>query len=406
MRMSEESGQQKSRNTNSLGWSGKLAAKRTRWFFLSVIIIVGAISGFLWVKSFSSPKSDLIQKQEAAAFLREEETKLAEQLIKDFPNSEVPLVLMGGLQAKRGNSSEGMIFWEKALRLNPNLPNVYCKMAEIASGREEFEKAIELWKKALQINPKMRGVRNDIARAFIWLGKYNQAVAEAEEEIKISPRSAISYYLLGQGYLQLKEYDKAKFCYEKVIELEPNHPNAHYGLAGIYMRLKQPDKAREHMDVYKEWKDGRVKSVWNVDKAGYDVVGSQKSLGTLLMDADRLYRTMGKGEKAEELLKHTEKIFKKAISLAPAQPHVQGYMHRELALLYLRMKRKLPEAEKFAAKAVEFEATAANYYVLCRASEMNGDLANARTAIEKAVELEPENMMYRQTYELIKSRSR
>ncbi|MHC4394227.1 MAG: tetratricopeptide repeat protein [Planctomycetota bacterium] len=395
---------QENKNSKRSRQSGAITPKQTKWLLVFGIIICVIIVGLFRLKPFSSPASDFTRKQEAAAFLKKEELKLAEQLIREFPNSEVPLVLMGDLQVNRGNSTDGMIFWKKALRLNPNLPDVYCKMAQLASGREEFDKAIELWKKALEINPIMRGVHSDIAKAFMWLGKYTEAIAEAKEEIKISPRSAISYYLLGQGYSQLQEYDKAKRYYERVIELNPNHPNANYGLAGIYIRLKQRDKAKEYMAVYKEWKDGRVKSVWDVDKAGYDLVNSLKSLGTLCMNSDRLYRRMKKERKAEELLKNVEKMFHKAITLAPNQPYIQAYMHRELALVYLRMKRKLAEAQKLAKKAVGFESTAANYYVLCRAFDMNGDSANAQSAIEKAIELAPDNLIYKRMYESIKKK--
>lgn len=401
MTMSEESGQQKRRNSSSSGWTGKPAAKRARWFFLFGIIIIGAIAALLWVKSFSSPKSDLIPEQKAVAFLKKKELEFAEKLVRDFPNSEVPLVLMGNLRWRHGNLTEAEILWKKSLEINPRRHDVYYNMGRAAFSEERFEEAIDLWKKGLEIAPKVSGQHTNIAKALMQTGKYRQAIAEAEEEIKISPKSTRSYHLIGQGYLQLKEYDKAQKYYEKVIELEPNHPHANYELALMYMRFKQQAKAKEHMSIYKKWKAAKD-ITYRVDSVDYGLSLYSEGLNTLWEYADKLYQARGQMRNTEDLFKDIEKVMQKVISLVPNQPEV----YQELALFYLKANRKIPRAQKLAARMVELEPTAPNYFILCRCCYRNSDLANARTAIEKAVELEPENLMYRQTYELIKRRSK
>jgi tetratricopeptide (TPR) repeat protein len=355
----------------------------------------------LWLKSFSSPESDLIPEQEAVAFLKKKDIELTEQLIRDFPNSEVPLVLMGNLHWRRGNSAEAVIFWEKSLEINPRRHDVYHNMGRAAFGEEKVEEAITLWKKALEIAPKVSGQHTNIAKALMRVGKYREAIAEAEEEIKLSPKYTRSYHLIGQGYLQLKEYDKAQKYYERVIELEPNHPHANYELAGMYMRLKQRDKAREHMAIYKKWKAAKD-ITYRIDSVDYGFALYSEGLTTLWEYADKFYQARGQMRKIEALFKDIEIILQKVISLVPKQPKV----YQNLALFYLKVNRKLPEAQKLAAKAVALEATAANYFILCRCCYRNSDLANALSAIEKAVDLEPENPGYRQMYELIKRRSK
>jgi tetratricopeptide (TPR) repeat protein len=453
------------------------------WALVVVVIVCVAIAGFWGVKSFlrsdeeaqkeepppilteqpepSTEPLKLTPEQELAALEKEGE-ELAEKLIREFPNSEEPLVLMGDLYRRRGNSLEAVKFWEKALKVNPKRYDVYHNIGRVAFEKEEYEKAVTAWRKTLEINPEVSGLRNNLARAFLGLGKYSEAIEELEKRIEIFPRSALSNYLLGRAYLQLKEYDKAKEHYEKVIELRPDHTNAHYGLSSVYAKLKQPDKAKEYLAIFKKLKAKDMEVLQHRDKAAMDVAAAPKALVALALDAEKLYRERGDLERAEELMKRVEtldpnntkclerlatlyqmsnriedalaqfekmreiqpqnpfcylnigvlssqlkrfneasKAFQQAIALAPKQS--LGYNH--LARLYLRTNRALAEARRLAEKAVELEATAENYFVLGWACDVNGDVVSALAAMEQAVKLDPDNPKYKQIYEIVKKKN-
>jgi superkiller protein 3 len=449
--------------------SASPAPKFIKWPFIFGVIACVAIAGFWGVKSFlrspeqSEPSilpSKLTLKQEIDA-LKKEELELTEQLIREFPSSEVPLVLMGNVHRKQGNSIEAVKCWQNALVLNPKRPDAYNGMGWIAIEKGEYEKAISLWRKALEINPKMPGVHNSIAQALLALGKYSEIIEEAEEELKISPRSGLSYFLLGQGHLKQREYDKAKKYYETAIELRPNNMNAYYGLFTACSRLKLRDKAGEYMAIFKELKAKDSKVLMDRNKAFDDLVTIRKGLAETYSDAKQLYWQKGNLQKAEKLLEravildpnntehlmklgelfqnrnrlpdalqmykkvrviepdnminhinigivsrhlkqftNAEKAFKTAITLGPK--FSGGYL--ELARLYLTRGTKFPEAMKLAKMAVALEEIAANYFILSWAYDKNGDVAGARSALKRATELEPGNLEYRRMYELIQKR--
>ena len=460
-----------------------IGPKSTKWLFISGVIASVAIAGFWGVKSFlrsgektqinkplpilieqpepSTVPSQLTQEQEVAA-LKKEEIELAEQLMREFPDSEVPLVLMGNVHRKHGNSAEAVKCWEKALVQNPERPDAYNGMGWIAVEKGEYDKAIAFWRKALKINPQMPGVHNSIAQALMALGKYKEIIEEAEEELKISPKSDLSYFLLGQGYLKQKEYDKAKKHYETAIELQPNNMNAYYGLFTACSRLKLQDKAREYMATFKELKAKDRKVLMDRNKAFDDLVTIRKGVAGTYKDAEQLYLKKGNLQEAEELLERAitldpknteylmklaslfqrrnrlpdalqmyekirgmepdnminhinigivsmrlkqftdaEKAFQTAITLAPG--YSGGY--RELARLYLKTGTKFPEALKLAEKALALEEIAANYFILSWAYDKNGDIASARSALKRATELDPGNLEYQRMYELIQKRN-
>ncbi|MHC4085296.1 MAG: tetratricopeptide repeat protein [Planctomycetota bacterium] len=409
----------------------------------------------------SAIPSKLTIEQEIVA-LKKEELKFTEQLIREFSNSEDPLVLMGNVYRKQGNSTEAEKCWKKALELNPERPDVYIGMGWTAFEKAEYDKAIVFWRKALEINPKIPAVHNSIAQTLIVLGRYDEVIKEAEEELKISPKSSLSYFLLGQGNLKLKEYDKARKYYETAIELKPDYMNAYYGLFTVCSRLKLKDEARKHLAVFQKLKAEDSKILMDRNKAFDDVVLMRKMLAEIYSDAENIYYEKGNLQEAEKLLQravtldpnnteyqlklgslfqgsdrfsdalqiygkvsqiepgniisrwntgvilmqlkqfnNAENVFKKVITLDPK--FSGGY--RELAHLYLITGTDLSEAMKLAKKAVAMEEIADNYFILGWAYDKNGNVAGAVSALKRAAELDPGNIQYQRMYEQIQKRN-
>jgi len=409
----------------------------------------------------AAPVSSLLTPQQEAAALKKEEIELAERIMKEFPNSEEPLVLMGNVMVRHGNTAGGIELWKKVLQSNPRRADVYNGMGWTAMAKGQYEEAIGHWRKAVEIDPQMPGVHNATARALTALGRQTEAIEELKKEIKISPRSSFSYFLLGQQYLQQKDYEKARKSYEKAIDLEPNNTSAHYGLFTVYTRLNQPDKAQQHLASFKKLKAEDMKVLKDRNDAYNDLLEVRKGAAETFVFAGQIYLEQGKLQQTEELLKRAttldpnntaplirlasmyqtsnripealeifkkvseiepdnlpcflnigllysqlkrtadaEEAFRKVISLAPKSS--DGY--RELAQLYLKSDIKLDEAKKLAEQAVKLEPTAANYMALSRACDKNGDTAGAISAAKRAVELEPSNPIYQQIYQMLQKR--
>jgi len=406
-------------------------------------------------------KSEPMPEQKIAA-LKEEELELAERLMKDFPDSINPVMLMGNLWERHGDATKALEYFNKVLKKDPKRPDVYKSIGWFYMNKEQYEQAIEYWQKAVQIDPDIPELHHDIALALMGQNKQNQAIEELEKDIRISPDNSSSYFLLGQLYLRQNEYEKARTNYEKAIEIKPDYPNAYYGLFTLSARLKQQDKAAEYMTLFKKFKDEEMKALKDEGESVNDLIDMQKGAAETYLLAGQMYQRSGNVQNAEELYKKAatlnpeniqclgklaslyiagkrvddaisiyeriseidpndpichlnigvlsiqikqlgkaEKAFRKAIEVAPKSSG--GY--RELAQLYLRVGKGYPQARTLAEKAVTLEATALNYFVLCWACDMNGDSKNALKAIEKAMQLEPANMKYRNVYEHIKSKN-
>ena len=305
----------------------------------------------------SAATQQLTAEQRTAA-LKKEEMELVQTLIREFPQSESPIVLMGNVQWRHGNAAEALKFWQEALHTNPKRADVYKAMGWFAMGKENYEEAIMHWRKALQADPQIPGVHNNIARALMGLGKHDEAIEELRKDIEISPNSSSSYFLLGQGYLQQKEYEKAKANYEKAISLEPDLTNAYYGLFTVCARLNQHEKAQEYLAIFKKLKAEDMKVLKDRNDAFNDLLDMRRGAAETFMFAAKMYQgrsdiyppDLPAKRMAGEWQAKCEQLLKRAAEL---DPNNTVYL-MELASLYgtsnrlsdaLAMHKKISELE-------------------------------------------------------------
>jgi tetratricopeptide (TPR) repeat protein len=408
------------------------------------------------------PVIEPLRTKQEVIELKKKEVELAEKLLKNFPDSDVSLAIMGNLHYRHGNAIEALRFWKKALKKNPKRPDIYKSLGWLFLKKGEFDEAIVQYRKALEIQPQLPQAHSNIGHALMMSGRQNEAIEELYKELQVSPNSSFAYFLLGQTYLQLKEYEKAKKNYEAAIKIKTNYTNAYYGLATACAKLGNNDKAKEYSANFQRLKTEARKYLKGRKIQYDDFAETKKNAAITYINVGRMYRDNGQLNKAEELLKQAagldpnnvicfmelsslyqtqrqiskalqmqrmiseiqpkshmchfiigilsahlkrldeaEEAFGKVITLAPKSSI--GY--RELARLYLKTKKELPQARQLAEKAVTLEANAANYFVLSWACYENGDTTNAFPAIKRAIELNPDNSNYQLLYKMIQQKA-
>jgi len=408
------------------------------------------------------PVKEPIRTEQQLAAMKKKELELPEKLIRDFPGRDDPLAIMGNVWYRHGNATEAETFWRAALKVNPKRADVYTSMGWLFLKKGDFGQAIAHYRKALEIEPLRPGVHCNMGRALMMSGRQDEAIRELEEEIRISPNSSFAAFLLGQVHQQQKEYETARKYYETAVTIDPDYANAYYGLTTVCAKLGHPDEARKYSATFTELKAATRKDLKSRKMEYDDFAETQKSAAMTYINVGRMYRDNGKLQKAEELLKQAagldpenvvcflelaslyqdcnqpvkalqmhrrvseiqpefaisylligilsaqlermddaEEAFRKLMTLAPQDS--AGY--RELARLYLKTRKALQQARRLAEKAVALEPVAANYFVLAWACDENGDTANARPAIKRAVEQEPTNQQYQRLYRVIQQRN-
>ncbi len=410
--------------------------------------------------STTTPVDSTLPPEQQIEILKTREMELAEQVLRDLPTNGGAWILMGDLQRRLGRSAKAVEFWQKGLELAPRRVDAYHSLGTVAAEKGEFDQALAYWRKGLEINPQTPGVHRVIGRALVDLGRYEEAAKELQEDLRLTPQSAESHCLLGDVLLQQQNYEQARACYEKAIALQPRFTNAWYGLSTACTKLGQSDRATECRTIFTRLRADLMAERKYSHSPADDLARTRQSMTGLSMDAAGLYGAAGRMARAEELLQQAaavdpgnaapvrklaafynttgrlrealtqcervgrldpndapchlligtlalqlrqadraEAAFRRFIALAPKE--AAGY--RELARLYLNTGTRLAEARQLAGKAAELELAAENYFVLGQACQRAKDRQTALAALQRAVQLAPGNLEYKQTYDLVRN---
>lgn len=395
--------------------------------------------------------------QEVVA-LKQAESRLADQLLRDFPGHVNALIKKAAVCQRNGDAMEALVFLKKALKADPRRADVYVHMAQIAVDMGQLEQALAHYRQALRLQPPNSHVLSKLAETFMMSGMLEEAIGALKEEIRITPGSSNAHFTLGQAYLQQKQYPQAKESYEAAINIEPDLAGAYYGLAMVHSRLGNPDQTQAYTERFKILK-ASLRQRRQQEKTEYDdFATAQRKAAITYMDIGHMYREQGNAQKAEDLLKQAVgldpnnimcmyelaslyntngapmkalHLFKKITQLQPDHSmahYMKGILsarlqqfddaevafntvirltpkkcdgYRELAGLYLKTGKNTRQARQLAEKAVALQPSAANYFLLGWACNSNKDRAAALTAAKQALALEPDNPNHQRLYKRI-----
>lgn len=352
-----------------------------------------------------------------------------------------------------GNSEEAVRMWERCLELDPRYGYAYSGMGSAAAKRGDYEAAAAFYRKALELRSDSSETQLALGEALVNAGKMDEAIVVLDRISSPGPNMARRDVLLGQAYLHTQDYESARAQYESAIRHDPSFSEAYYGLATISARLSATDEAAKWMSEFQEVRAREIE-MRTKDKRTYD------DLEATRWEVALKYTEVGRVLYSHHFGTEAEKVWQRAAALAPRQIDCRqamawvyrqsnrkedairileqlaeieqgaiqydleiGRIHAELgnfdaarqafqrvretdlrhpdgylaaARLFLDARRSLPEAVAMAREAVVLEPTASNYALLSEACEMNGERAEALSAIRHAVDLAPGEVQYQQ----------
>jgi tetratricopeptide (TPR) repeat protein len=172
---------------------------------------------------------------------------------------------------------------------------------------------------------------------------------------------------VGRVYALQNRPQEAEQLWLRAAALDPENTICRLNLAVFYQRTGQD---RGALRLYEE--------IARIDPAD----------GLVQLNLGRVSLKLRQAERAE-------RAFREVIRLAPDRP--DGYA--ALAELHLQSNRNLAEARRLAEAAVRLAPEAKYFAILGQACVMNGDRKGALTAMNKAIELQPDNNQYQRLLE-------
>jgi len=361
--------------------------------------------------------------------LRKEQLDVAHNLLATFPDDTNAAFLVGMAYFEQGNATDAKEYLEKSLNLQPRRADAWDHLGRIALLKGQYDEAIMLFRRALDIEPGTPGIHFRIAKAQVFLGNLEDAVLELQKDVELFPKAWDSYGLLGETYLQLREYQKAKENFEAAIRVKPDYTKAYYGLATACTRLGLKDECKAAQQKFKQLEAEDQKAGRHWRQVLEPLMVTRRSVAHTHTDIGRVYNEHGYPEKAKQL-------WQKAAILDPNNTdcrfhlsalYLQNRQPLDALKLYEQIAQSEPEngvsyffigninaqlnrfdeAERAYKKVIEVAPERPEgYHALARLYlQLNRNLPEAKELAARAVKLDPDNVQYRSTQQLILERN-
>jgi superkiller protein 3 len=138
---------------------------------------------------------------------------------------------------------------QKALELNPKLPQANFHLAELAIYGAQIDRGIELLKNEIAINPAFAMAYYRLGEAYTRQLKWDEAIAPLQKSIWLSPFFSGPYIVLGKVYLKKGDLPNAESVLRRALKMDPNNFNGHHLLAQVLQQANRVEEAKKEFEL-------------------------------------------------------------------------------------------------------------------------------------------------------------
>lgn len=396
----------------------------------------------------AEPPSHPLAVPPNGAELRSEAKAFFDELVARIPNNPDSFEVKARYHFLVGETEVAKECWETALRLHQEYPYAWQGLGQIAMLSGELDTAVDYFKKAIALQENNPELIYDLADAYLRLAKIKEAIEVLEDASRKSPRSAATWVRLGQAFMADLNFEKAREAFDHALKLAPDLPQAQQGLGSALLRLGNRAEAKrllsaqkskriagkslseaellneQRTEVSKRYRyaakvylaaGDKQRSEFALQRATVLEPESEEAWGELIgyyVSQNLLPKAIATGQRMCEVQpnsasfhftlgvlykKNADKTnaalqFEEVIRLAPSS--AMGY--ESLTRLFIESATNLNRSISLGQKCVELRGTAADHELLAQAYAVNQNLLEAKSALQKAIDLEPKNEAYRQ----------
>ncbi len=159
------------------------------------------------------------------------------------PDNPVARFNLGRAYAARGEFELGRQAFRKAIEIRPDFVGARLALAQLEVLRGEFVAAFKDASDVLAIDRGNQNARLIQATALMGQRKFSESRVVVEDVLKANADSADAYYLLGLQGLAEKKYKEADAAFQKVSQLSPSNIRGLLGRVETQLQQNQPDAA-------------------------------------------------------------------------------------------------------------------------------------------------------------------
>jgi superkiller protein 3 len=151
-------------------------------------------------------------------------------------------ILLGRVEEKKGDHQKALMYFEKALRLEPNNVQLRLNLAQSLIKNGQRERAVKMCQALLDdqtitADPAKAGILSRIGLIFMEGNRLEQALKVLLDSVAMDDSNADTWNNLGVVYYRRKDYPKALEAYEHAVRLNPEFASAFNNLGTLYLRV-------------------------------------------------------------------------------------------------------------------------------------------------------------------------
>ncbi|MBE0696039.1 MAG: tetratricopeptide repeat protein [Anaerolineaceae bacterium] len=156
-----------------------------------------------------------------------------EKLAKDYPEESGLLGLMAQTQAECGDDKAAERYAFKALRIDPDQPDLTLMLGRLQRKSGQLDQAIHLLGEVIRMSPNNLEAYQEMASVYQERREYIQALQVYRQAMRIAPSDHQAFYQSGLILRDNKDYSAAEAMLRKAAELAPDNLSIRRQLVGV-----------------------------------------------------------------------------------------------------------------------------------------------------------------------------
>jgi tetratricopeptide (TPR) repeat protein len=174
-------------------------------------------------------------------------------------NNIVACNKLGSFYSRQGRMTEAMVYYARALQINPDDPDVLYDLGNAFAQRGDWDNAISSYRHALQVTPDQADILNNLGFALATKKQFADAIACFEAALKLNPDSASAHNNLAGVWFIQNRFEEAAQHYREALRLKPDDPRVYANLGDVLVRLGQIPAATKCYQAALQLKPGDAK---------------------------------------------------------------------------------------------------------------------------------------------------